>query len=66
MNGNENVTIGVGAQLGPYRIEELLGEGGMGSVYRALDTRVDRLVAIKIAKSAFTDRFEREPGQNQS
>src|SRR5712691_11586606 len=37
----------VGAQLGSYRIETPIGEGGMGVVYRARDTRLNRLVAIK-------------------
>lgn len=50
----------VGAQLGPYRIETLLGAGGMGEVYRAVDTRLSRKVAIKIAAKQFTDRFHRE------
>lgn len=53
-------TLGPGEQLGPYRIERVLGVGGMGTVYQATDTRLGRGVAIKIAKSAFTDRFERE------
>jgi Tol biopolymer transport system component len=47
-------------RLGPYEILALLGSGGMGEVYRALDTRMDRTVAIKICTGRFTDRFERE------
>ena len=56
----------VGAKLGSYEIIELLGAGGMGEVYRAKDTRLERTVAIKIlpfALSANSDRlrrFERE------
>jgi serine/threonine protein kinase len=37
-----------GTKLGPYQIQSLLGAGGMGEVYRARDTRLDRTVAIKI------------------
>jgi Tol biopolymer transport system component/predicted Ser/Thr protein kinase len=49
-----------GSQLGPYKIEGLLGAGGMGEVFRALDTRLDRKVAIKISAERFSDRFDRE------
>src|SRR3984893_15312312 len=49
-----------GARLGPYQILGLLGEGGMGKVYRGLDTRLDRAVAIKISAEQFSNRFERE------
>jgi Tol biopolymer transport system component len=49
-----------GSRLGPYRIEALLGQGGMGQVFRAIDTRLGRAVAIKVSQGRFTDRFERE------
>ena len=55
-----------GTRLGPYEIVAALGAGGMGEVYRALDTRLDRTVAIKILPPHFADdatrrqRFERE------
>jgi Tol biopolymer transport system component len=52
--------VGVGEKLGPYRIEQKIGQGGMGTVYRATDTRLGRPVAIKISKSLFDERFERE------
>ena len=55
-----------GATLGPYEILSLIGAGGMGEVYRARDTRLDRVVAIKIiiggdaASPAMRERFDRE------
>ncbi len=55
-----------GTKLGPYEILAPLGAGGMGEVYKAKDTRLDRTVAIKVLPSHLSDnarlkeRFERE------
>ena len=49
-----------GARLGPYEILDSIGAGGMGEVYRARDTRLNRTVAIKIAAAQFSERFESE------
>ena len=54
------MTLAPGARLGPYEILAAVGAGAMGDVYRAMDTRLDRIVAIKVAKEQFPERFERE------
>jgi serine/threonine protein kinase len=56
----EGESLEPGAQLGPYRIEASLGRGGMGEVFRARDTRLGRMVAIKTVSERFAGRFERE------
>jgi eukaryotic-like serine/threonine-protein kinase len=50
----------LGTQLGPYQIVSAIGKGGMGEVYRAIDSRLDREVAIKVSDERFSERFERE------
>jgi len=49
-----------GERLGPYEVLSLVGSGGMGEVWKARDTRLDRTVAIKRSAQRFSDRFERE------
>ena|ERR1039457_3612112 len=58
--------LSAGDRLGPYEILEAIGAGGMGEVYRARDSRLNRDVAIKTLPAAFVDdpdrmaRFQRE------
>ena len=60
------MSLTVGSRLGHYDVTALIGEGGMGEVYRARDTTLDRDVAIKVLPDAFASdperlaRFERE------
>ena len=49
-----------GDRLGPYEILTPIGAGGMGEVYRAHDSRLNRDVAIKVSAAQFSERFERE------
>ena len=62
----ERLALTPGARIGPYEIFAPLGAGGMGEVYRARDTKLNRDVAIKVLPAAFTDdpdrlaRFKRE------
>ena len=54
------MTLASGTKLGPFEIQTLLGVGGMGEVYKAIDTRLGRSVAIKIVKGGDLERFEVE------
>jgi serine/threonine protein kinase len=52
--------LSAGDHLGPYEIVSPIGSGGMGEVYKARDGRLDRIVALKVSKAEFTERFARE------
>ena len=60
------MVLGSGTRLGPFEISALIGAGGMGEVYRAVDTNLKRAVAIKVLPAAVSDdpdrlaRFDRE------
>src|SRR6476620_6070134 len=56
----ELMQLSPGDKLGPYEILASIGAGGMGRVYKARDTRLERTVAIKVSAAEFSERFQRE------
>ncbi len=52
--------LSTGDKLGPYEIQAPIGAGGMGEVWKACDTRLNRIVAIKVSSTEFSERFQRE------
>src|SRR5215469_6155058 len=66
LNSSTTIPLAAGVEIGPYRIEDRLGAGGMGKVYRSRDTRLRRTVAIKMligrtsADPNILERFYRE------
>jgi serine/threonine protein kinase len=62
------MSLVVGTKLGPYEIVSPLGAGGMGDVYRARDTRLDRIVASKVSKRVLlnvADELRRRAGESK-
>src|SRR5450631_2021424 len=58
--GSTVAVLTPGTQLGPYKIEGPLAAGGMGEVFRGVDTRLGRPVAVKTSREQFSARFDRE------
>jgi serine/threonine protein kinase len=54
------MTLSAGTQLGPYTLLSPIGAGGMGEVWKARDTRLDRIVAVKRLNPEHRKRFEQE------
>ena len=60
MDSTPVAPLAPGQLIGPYQLVDRIGSGGMGEVWSARDTRLDRMVAVKFASSRFSDRFARE------
>src|SRR5258708_35631183 len=52
--------VEAGALVGPYELLAPIGAGGMGEVWKARDTRLNRIVAVKFSQQQFSERFQRE------
>jgi serine/threonine protein kinase len=60
------MALAPGSRLGPYEIQSMIGAGGMGEVYRAKDTRLDRTVAIKILPEQLANVSNVKPGRSRA
>jgi serine/threonine protein kinase len=60
------MTLAAGTRLGPYELLAPIGAGGMGEVYRARDTRLERTVAIKVLPSIASDQRRRRLGSGEA
>ena len=60
------MALEIGSQLGPYQVTAKIGEGGMGEVYRARDTKLDRDVALKVLRRETALSGSQTPGGNRS
>src|SRR5947207_93802 len=56
---SHRMSLGPGSTIGPFKIQSLIGKGGMGEVFSALDTRLDRKVAVKILPTDFASDSDR-------
>ena len=62
----DRMSLSAGTKIGPYQVTAKIGQGGMGEVWQARDTKLDRDVALKVLPEAFTsdpDRLARCPAR---